>query len=241
MDEVPRSALLITPHPDDAEGGCGGTLAGWIRRGTTGVYVLCTNGDKGTSDPEMQPERLAAIREQEQKDAALVLGVSEVVFLRHPDGTLEDSREFRRELVREVRRHRPEVVMCIDPYRSTSHTHRDHRISGQVALDAIYPYAWGRHYFPELLLDEGLQPHRVEEVYLWGSEEPDSYVDISDTLELKFESLKRHASQFSDLQGRWQRLVEGAQRVGERGGLPYAEAFRRLRLSPDPLVNGYLV
>ena len=148
MLETPKRVLLATPHPDDAEGGCGGSVARWIKDGAKVVYVLCTNGDKGTSDYEMTPERLAAIREKEQAEAARVLGVKEVVFLRHPDGTLEDNLEFRGELVREIRRHRPDVVMCLDPFRSKSHTHRDHRISGQVTVDAAFTYAWRRHYFP---------------------------------------------------------------------------------------------
>ena len=239
MDTTPKKVLLVTPHPDDAEGGCGGTLARWIKEGAQGVYVLCTNGDKGSGDPEMGSEALAAIREREQMEAAHVLGVGEVVFLRHPDGMLEDTREFRREVVRQIRRHRPEVVMCMDPYRSTSHSHRDHRVSGQVTLDAISPCALGRLYFPELLEEEGLEPHQVQEVYLWGGEAPDIFVDITETLELKFEALKRHVSQISDHQRLRERLLEGAKRVGEQANLSCAEGFRRLRVVADPLAGGF--
>ena len=113
--QVPNKVLLVTPHPDDAEGGCGGTVARWIEQGAEVVYVLCTNGDKGTTDLEMTPPRLAETREREQLEAARVLGVKDVVFLRHPDGTLEDDRQFREEVVREIRRHRPDVVMCMGP------------------------------------------------------------------------------------------------------------------------------
>ena len=159
MLKTPKRVLLVTPHPDDAEGGCGGTIAGWIKEGAEVVYILCTNGDKGSGEPEMTPERLAAIREREQLEAAQVLGVKQVVLLRHPDGGLEDSRQFRCEVVREIRRHRPDVVMCVDPFRRQTHAHRDHRVSGQVTIDAVCTYAWGRLYFPEHITEEGLQPH----------------------------------------------------------------------------------
>ena len=139
MDRTPQRVLLVTPHPDDAEGGCGGTLGRWIKDGAEGYYVLCTNGDKGSGDPEMSHEKLAAIREREQQEAADLLGVKDVTFLSHPDGTLEDNRQFRKEITRAIRKYRPEIVMCIDPYRSNSHTHRDHRISGLVTLESIAP------------------------------------------------------------------------------------------------------
>ena len=236
MLETPKRVLLVTPHPDDAEGGCGGAVAKWIKGGAEVVYVLCTNGDKGTSDYEMSPERLAAIREKEQSEAAHVLGVKDVVFLRHPDGTLEDNLEFRSEVVREIRRHKPDVVMCLDPFRSKSHTHRDHRISGQVTMDAAFTYAWRRHHFPEHVTEEGLEPHSVKEIYLWGSEEPDTFVDVSETLELKLETLLKHASQITDPERARQWIPTGAQRMGERANLDYAEGFRVIRFAPDPLL-----
>ena len=178
VDYTPETALLVTPHPDDAEGGCGGTIGRWISEGAKGYYVLCTNGDKGSGDPEMTRERLAVIRKREQQEAADVMGVTEVTFLRIPDGTLEDNHEFRKGVARAIRKYRPDVVMCIDPWRSKSHTHRDHRMSGLVTLEAIAPYACNPHYYPELLQEEGLEPHLVKEVFLWGSEDPDTYVEI---------------------------------------------------------------
>ena len=141
MFDRPERAMLVIPHPDDAEGGVGGTVAKWVAEGTEVVFVLCTNGDKGTSDPEMTTKKLAAIRENEQAEAAAYLGVKEVIYLRYGDGELEDTAKFRGELVRAVRKHRPEVVFCTDPFRQTFYLHRDHRISGQVTLDAVFPYA----------------------------------------------------------------------------------------------------
>ena len=239
INDPPRRALAVTPHPDDCEGGCGGTLAKWIKEaGTHAVVVLCTNGDKGTSDREMSPARLAAIREREQQDAADVLGAKEVVFLSHPDGGLEDTPLFRGQLVREIRRHKPEVILCIDPFRSTSHIHRDHRMSGQVALDAAYTYAWNELQFPEQVTQEGLETHRVCEAYLWGSESPDIFVDIGDYLELKAESLGRHVSQMSsDPAERQERIRQGAARQGEAADLAYAEGFRRVRFDLGSLAR----
>ena len=118
MEGVPQRALLVTPHPDDAESGCGGTAAKWIAAGAEVYYLICTNGDKGSGDPDMASDKLAAIREKEQLDAAQALGVKDVIFLKHPDGTLEDDHQLRSEVVRAIRKYRPDTVMCMDPYRS---------------------------------------------------------------------------------------------------------------------------
>ena len=231
MVDRPDRAMVVTPHPDDAELGCGGTVARWVKEGTQVLYVLCTNGDKGTSDGAMTSERLAAIREQEQADAARVLGVTEVINLRHPDGGLEDSAEFRGQLVRAIRMHRPDVVFCPDPHRRGFYHHRDHRICGQVTLDAIFPYARDFLHYPEHNRIERLEPHKVGEALLWGSEDPEDFVDIEDTIELKIESLKRHVSQISgaDSEGEVDDFVKAsASRMGQRADVPYAEAFRRI-------------
>lgn len=233
MDRIPDCALLVTPHEDDAEGGCGGTVALWAKAGTKIVYVLCTNGDKGSADPDMTPERLAAVREREQINAARVLGSDDVVFLRQPDGELEDTMEVRSQVVREIRRHKPDVVLGVDPFRATTHTHRDHRMSGMMALDAAFTYAWSPLQFPEQIQREGLQPHRVKEVYLWGSEEPDVYVDITESIDLKIQSLAKHESQIGDIET-FQVLIRNlAKQAGEKAGVRYAEGFRRLSLHPN--------
>ena len=232
ITEPPRSAMVVTPHPDDAEGGCGATMAKWIKEaGTEFVVVMCTNGDKGTGDREMEPARLAKIREKEQRNASAHLGVKDVVFLAHPDGTLNDTMEFRSQVVREIRRHKPEVVFCIDPFRVASHTHRDHRMSGQVALDAAYTYAWSYQYFPEQISEEGLEPHRVKEALLWGTESGDAFIDVEGYLEMKADSLSMHVSQMRQRSpaDRLERIERGCGRQGEEAGLNYAEGFRRIR------------
>ncbi|MDE2841856.1 MAG: PIG-L family deacetylase [Chloroflexota bacterium] len=232
IDNPPRSAMVVTPHPDDAEGGCGGTMAKWIAEaGTEVVVVMCTNGDKGTSDREMAPKRLAKIREKEQRDASAYLGVKDVVFFAHPDGTLNDDLQFRGEVVRQIRRFKPELVFCIDPFRVASHTHRDHRMSGQVALDAAYTYAWSPLYFPEQITEEGLEPHQVSEAFLWGTEAADVYVNVEGYLEAKSTSLSLHVSQMRQRTpaDRLERIERGCARQGEAAGLAYAEGFRRVR------------
>ncbi len=232
LTTAPRTALAVTPHPDDCEGGCGGALAKWVKEfGTEAVVVMCTNGNKGTQDRDLDPERLAEIREEEQLAASEIVGAKEVVFLRYPDGGLEDTMLFRSQVVREIRRHRPDLIMCIDPYRSSSHTHRDHRMSGQVALDAAFTYAWSHLHFPEQITEEGLQPHMVEQALLWGSEAPDVFVEIGGYLEAKTLSLEAHASQMSPAttEERLSRISNNATRYQERTGVEYTEAFRRIR------------
>lgn len=228
---APRKVLAITPHPDDCEGGCGATLAKWVQEaGTEVVVVMCTNGNKGTSERDMKPETLAAVRQVEQRNASDIVGVKEVVFLAHSDGGLEDSELFRGQIVREIRRHRPDLILCIDPYRSSSHTHRDHRMSGQVAIDAAFTYAWSYLYFPEQITEEGLEPHRVDQAYLWGSEFPDVFVEIGDYLHIKSASLAAHASQMSTATTaeRLERVTRGSTRHKETTGIEYSEAFRRI-------------
>ena len=136
MEEIPQRVLVVTPHPDDAEIWCGGTVARWINGGAEVHYVLCTSGGRGSDQPGVTSEDLARTREGEQMNAAKVLGVKNVVMLHRPDGELEDSREFRKELVREIRRVRPDVVLSTEPYRRNLAWHRDHRITGQVAAPA---------------------------------------------------------------------------------------------------------
>ncbi|MDO8567078.1 MAG: PIG-L family deacetylase, partial [Dehalococcoidales bacterium] len=142
--------LVVSPHPDDAEFGAAGTVARWTREGREIVYVICTSGDKGTSDRSIKPEALVKMREKEQLAAAKVLGVREVVFLRYPDQGLEDTSAFRKEIVRQIRLFRPDTVMTADPYRRYI-GHRDHRIAGQVTLDAVYPYARDHLAYPDLI------------------------------------------------------------------------------------------
>ena len=227
MTDRINTVLVVTPHPDDAEGGAGGTIAKWTREGKKVVLVVCTNGDKGTSDTNLKPEKLAAIREKEQLDAAEVLGLEEVVFLRFPDQNLEDCREFRLALCRQIRKHRPDLVVTIDPTPRYIQ-HRDHYMAGRVTLDAVFPYARDYLAFPELV-EEGLEPFKVREVWLFRPQEPDTYVDIEDTFVTKVDALYCHVSQMGrprEEREAW--LRERSGETGEHIGGGLAEPFKRI-------------
>ncbi|MEE9399015.1 MAG: PIG-L deacetylase family protein [Dehalococcoidales bacterium] len=224
--------MVVTPHPDDAEFGVAGTVARWVKEGKNVVYVVCTNGDKGTSDTSMKPAELAKIREQEQLAAARVLGVKEVIFLRRADQGLEDTPEFRKEIVRLVRRYRPEIVVTADPYRRYL-WHRDHRIAGQVVLDAVFPYARDYHSYPDMI-EEGLTPHKVKEVWCWTIMENINHrSDITGTFDIKLEALRCHHSQvgdnrFLDLE---ERMRQWAKDRAEGESFELAEAFHRVEIA----------
>ena len=222
-------ALVITPHPDDAEFGIAGTAVKWVREGKELVYAVCTNGNKGTNDPKMHPDELAKIREKEQLAAAKLIGVSEVVFLGYDDQSLEDTPELRKDIVRLIRKFRPKVVISADPYRRYV-WHRDHRITGRVVLDAVFPYARDKWAFPELL-EEGLQPHKVYEILLWASEEPNYFSDITDTFDIKMAALRCHHSQVGHLPPEWEKQVRARyENLAQGQGFALAEAFYRVEV-----------
>jgi len=222
-------AMVITPHPDDAEYGVAGTVAKWVREEKEVTYVVCTNGNKGSDDPKMNPERLAEIREKEQLAAAKLLGVNNVIFLRYEDQALEDTPEFRKEIVRLLRMYRPEVVATSDPYRHYI-WHRDHRIAGQVVLDAIFPYARDHLAYPDLA-ELGLKPHKVKEILLWGAEEPDYFSNIADTFEVKMAALRCHHSQVGNLPHGWEEVIRHRHKTLAQGkGFALAEAFHKIEI-----------
>ena len=213
------------PHPDDVELRMGGTVARWTREGKEVIYVVCTNGDKGTNDPNMKPEELASIREQEQLAAAEILGVREVVFLRYPDQGLEDTPEFRKALVRLIRTYRPDTVVAVDSY-GRYRDHRDHRIAMRVTLDAVFPYAGYTHSYPDFL-EQGLQPHRAKEVLICGTQDPNYYLDITDTIDTKLAALRCHKSQVGDRPQFGEMLRERARMSAEGQDYELGETFHR--------------
>jgi LmbE family N-acetylglucosaminyl deacetylase len=229
MEDRIERVLVVTAHPDDAEFGAGGTVAKMARQGCEITYLVLTNGDKGSSDRSAMPERLARSREEEQRNAARVLGVEHVQFLGYPDGELEDTRDLRRDVSREIRRWRPDLIIAQNPHRSYNLgiSHRDHRVAGGVVLDCVYPLARDHLAFPELLPE--FEPHKVGEVYVMQWENPHLVVDISDTIDLKLKALSCHISQVGD------RFASVEKRVRERGrelgapkGYAYAETFDRV-------------
>lgn len=230
MKTKQAQVVVVTPHPDDAEYGVAGTVVRWVSQGKEIVYVVCTNGDKGTSDTTVKPEELAKTREEEQIAAANLLGVREVIFLRHPDQGLEDTPEFRKEIVRLIRMYRPETVVTADPYRRYI-WHRDHRMTGQVTLDAIFPYARDIFSYPDLA-KEGLDPHKVKEVLLWGTEDVNYRSDITETFDVKLSALRCHKSQVGhiSLQELEDRLRERHRSLAQGEEYELAEGFHRVEI-----------
>jgi len=245
--EVPARAMAIFAHPDDIEFSCGGTVARWVRQGAEVAYVLVTSGDVGIAEPGMTREQAVAIREAEQREAAAAVGVTDVSFLREPDGAVEATIALRRRLVRELRRFRPEAVIAGDPHLvfvpGGGINHPDHRAAATAAIDAVFPAAGQPNLFEELA-DEGLSARKIRRMYISSRGEGDHYVDITDTVELKIRALRAHHSQldaFTELEDRirtWSAAIAARGReahpdVPEARAMRHAEAFRVVPVIPD--------
>jgi LmbE family N-acetylglucosaminyl deacetylase len=230
MDETPGVVLAVYAHPDDADVGCGGTLARWAKSGSAVHLVVCTDGGKGTTDPDVVPARLAVERAGELEASSALIGLSSVDNLGFPDGELGDSDDFRRTLVQRVRALRPDMVCGHDPtavfFGRDYFNHRDHRVAGAALLDAVAPASSLPLYFP----DTG-PAHRVSTVLLSGTLEPDEWVDVTDTIEIKAAAVECHRTQFAGQSG-WagEAVRRRAAEEGRRVGVGYAEGFRRLTL-----------
>lgn len=232
---IPKSVMVIMAHPDDTEFTCAGTLARWAKNGARISYVVCTSGEVGIADKGITKEMAATIREAEQKAASRVIGAEEVVFLREPDGMLQPTLELRKKLVREIRRFKPEVVVCGDPTvvwaGETYINHPDHRAAATAALDAIFPAAGQPHLFDELE-EEGLTAHKTRKVYVTGWSQTDLFVNIDDTIDLKIEALRKHQSQMKD----WDpepMIKQWASESAKGKEMSYAETFRVITLESD--------
>lgn len=232
---VPESAMAIVAHPDDIEYSCAGTLARWAIAGARISYVLCTSGDVGINEPGMTRAQAAAIREAEQTEAAKIAGVSEVIFLREPDGLLLPTLELRKKLVREIRRFRPEVVICGDPtivWAGADYiNHPDHRAAASAALDAVFPAAGQPNLFEELA-EEGLSAHKPRKVYVTTWDGAEIYVNIEETIDLKIQALRAHKSQMGE-EDPEQMIREWASGYGRGKEMAYAEGFRVVTLVDD--------
>src|SRR5512134_3225397 len=198
---IPKIAMSIHAHPDDQEFSVGGTLAKWARAGTEVISVVITSGDSGSNDPAKDgshKKELAELREQEQLAANAVLGVGQTIFLRYPDGELEPSIALRKDLTRIIRQFKPDTVSTGNPeawfYGDEYLNHPDHRAAAQAACEAVFPSAGTRLIFTDLLA-AGYEPHDVRRLYVHGSEQANTWVDITNTMELKIQALQQHASQ----------------------------------------------
>ena len=229
MTTVGERVMFAAAHPDDPDFLAGGTIARLAKDGREVTYVIVTNGNKGSSDPSATAEQLAPIRAEEQRRAAQVLGVTRVEFLGYEDGEVEDTRELRRDVTRQIRRWRPDLIITLNPHRTYNNFpgwHRDHRITGRVVLDCVYPLARDRLAFPELLPEYG--PHNVREVYVIQWERPGLVIDVTDTMELKLEAIRCHASQIGDMKAVEARMRNRAVTLGKEKGYAYAEGFDQI-------------
>jgi LmbE family N-acetylglucosaminyl deacetylase len=233
VDNLER-VLVIFSHPDDAEFGAASTIATLGAGGARIDYVVTTDGSKGTEDPAVSPQQLAATRIGEQRAAADVLGVREIVHLGYPDGYLTPSLDLRRDIVRQIRRFRPDLVIAQNPQRRLDGNpfigHPDHLATGEATLSAVYPAARDRLNFPELLA-EGLEPWKVRQVLVTGTERPNLWIDVSDSLEVGLAALRCHVSQVGDWDAAEVRVRERAREAGAAVGMEYAQAFLSILLT----------
>ena len=236
--ELPKIAMTIVAHPDDAEFGCGGSVAAWAKDGWEIYFVICTDASGGGADDatDVGPEarrKITDIRKAEQREAARILGVKDVIFLDIPDGTVQPTLDLRRELVRLMRRYRPTRVLCQSPERTwkpayaIGRHHPDHLAVGTATIAALYPASQNAWDFPELLA-EGLLPHKVRELYVMGAPEVNHAVDISGSFDTKIAALRAHQSQLGPRMNELEpRLRQWAGETGKAYNMEYAEVFHR--------------
>ena len=235
---TPRIAMSIHAHPDDQEFSIGGTLAKWAKAGCEIISVTITSGDSGSNDPTKggdYKQELAKLREGEQQAANAVLGVKEAVFMRYPDGELVPTIQLRKELTRIIRQHKPDVVLIGNPeawfYGNEYVNHPDHRAAAQAACEAVFPSAGTRLIFTDLLT-AGYEPHNVKKLYIHGTDKPDTWVDISETIDIKIKALQQHASQVPvDEVEKW--MKDWAKEDAKDKDFEYAESYRVMKFSEE--------
>ncbi len=244
---VPKSIMAIAAHPDDIEFSAAGAIAKWILNGSRAAYILCTSGEVGIAENGVTIEKARSIREQESLKAAKVIGVEDVVFLRESDGLLEANLGLRKKLVREIRRFKPELVICTDPtiYFTKNNTinHPDHRAAGLAAIDACFPAAGQPHLFQELE-EEGIYPHKPRKVFVTGWHQQELLINIEDTIDLKIKALQAHESQTKDLNVEEYIKTRSAEAATGKE-MKYAEPYKVITLMDDEkwesyqMANGY--
>lgn len=231
-DSEIKRVLVVNAHPDDSDFGASGTIAQWIAKGIEVSYVLCTNGDQGGEASGHRKEDMPAIRQSEQRAAGAAIGVTDITFLNYVDGHLEPTLALRKDIVRQIRRVKPDRIVCQSPERNWERigaSHPDHLAAGEATVQAVYPDARNPFAFTDLLEKEGLEPYRVKEIWMMGFSQPDHFVDITDTFHLKMAALHAHVSQTSHEPKLEELIREWGQRNAGLGGLPegrLAEAFK---------------
>lgn len=231
-DEEISRILIVTAHPDDLDFGCSGSIALWVKKGIEVSYVICTNGDQGGEDPSVPREEMPKIRQKEQRDAGAVVGVERITFLGYRDGWLEPTIQLRKEIVRQIRIHKPDRLVIQSPERNWDRlfsSHPDHMAAGEAAIQAVYPDARNQFAFEDLLKEEGLEPHRVREVWVMSAKDPNHFVDITETMDVKIKALHAHVSQTAHNPKMEEMIRSWGERSAEIMGLGkgrYAEIFR---------------
>lgn len=239
---IPKIVMTIQAHPDDQEFSVGGTLAKWAKAGCEVVSVVITSGDSGSNDPSKGADykaELARLREGEQLAANQVLGVKETVFMRYPDGELEPTIPLRKELTRLIRKYKPDVVITGNPeawfYGNEYLNHADHRAAARAGCEAVFPSAGSRLIFAELL-SEGFEPHEVRRLYIHGTDKPDTWVDVTETIDIKVKALQQHASQVPvDEVEKW--MKDWAKEDAKDKEFEYAESYRVMKISEEKPEN----
>lgn len=233
---IPERAMFIFAHPDDIEFSVAGTAAKWAKHGSQVTYVVLTDGNVGSHDPDMTREQIGQVRRQEQAAAAKVAGAANCIFLGYDDGSLEPTLALRKQLVKLIRQHRPNAVVCGDPnmyFRGERLNHPDHRAAARATLDAVFPACEMRLLYPEFEA-EGIQPHKVNFVFITTDQELNHFEDIAESIDIKLKALNEHRSQLGDMDYS-DRMRERAAKIGKQVGLAFAEAFRRFTVTPLPI------
>lgn len=233
--KTPKKVLCVFAHPDDMDFSSSSTIAKWAKKGAHITYLVCTDGSKGSNDPAMTSRKLAALRKKEQLKAARILGVKEVVFLKHRDGELVVDKRLKEDIVKVIRQQKPEVVITLDPsflysVKRGFINHSDHRAAGQAAIDAVFPLARDRLNFPRHE-KSGLFPHKVKTLLLVAMEDPTHWENITQTFAKKLEALRAHKSQVAPDAVFEKRVRERAKRLAKNTGFKYAEGFKRIELA----------
>lgn len=230
----PKIVLAVFAHPDDVDFGAAGSIAKWRKSGAKIYYLVATRGCKGSADPKMDPQKLRKVRQKEQLAAAKLLGVSQVFFLDHIDGELEPTLKLKEEIVKVIRRVKPDTVLTFDPKMRYSAlrgyiNHPDHLAVGEATMAAVYPLARDRLTFPSHT-KIGLNPHKVKEIILTSFEEQNFFVDITDTLDKKLAAIKCHRSQYEDFLKLGKIIRQWARFTGKKISVQYAEGFKRITI-----------
>ena len=229
--EIER-VLVVTAHPDDCDFGAAGTIALWSAKGIKVSYCICTNGDQGGEDLSVPREEMPKIRQREQREAGLAVGVTDITFLNYRDGWLVPTIELRKDIVRQIRITKPDRMLIQSPDRNWDRlfaSHPDHMAAGEAAIQAVYPDSRNPFAFEDLLKNEGLQPWRVKEVWVMSNSNPDHFIDITTTFDMKMKALHSHFSQTAHNENLENMVREWGERNAQANNLPagsVAEVFK---------------